>query len=275
MTYYNKDIKLLALDIDGTLIDKDYIIKQPVKDIVKRVQQETDIKVVLASGRMSYSTKIVADELNITLPAVVYQGAMIKDLYKDEILFHKTIDPENSLKIIKDIEEEDIHVNVYIQDQLYMTKISEAAKVYSSYRNVEPVIIPDFSIVKNNPPTKILGLDRDTRKVEALKERLQKKYISILGIFASNPVFIEVIRPDLNKGKTLFKMAEDFWNIPQENIMAIGDGENDYEMVKGAGTGIAMGNATDKVKEVACYVSSPVSEFGAICAIEKFIFGGK
>ena len=140
----NNKIKLLALDIDGTLMGTDFVLQKPVIESIKKVQDNTDIIVLLASGRMTYSTLPIARQLGIIEPVIVYQGAMVNDFNNNKILFHQTVDPEYAIEIIDDLDKEGLHTNVYINDQLYMKKISEIAKTYSSYRYIEPNIVSDF-----------------------------------------------------------------------------------------------------------------------------------
>lgn len=270
----NKIIKLLALDIDGTLMGRDYILQEPVIEAIKRVKIQTDIKVVLASGRMTHSTIPIAEQLHIDTPLVVYQGAMINDFKNNKLLLHKTVDPHFAEQIIKDIENEDIHVNLYINDKLYMKQLSEIADVYSSSRYVKPILIDDYSLIYNTPPTKILGLDNDKEKIKRLTSELGEKYKGKLNIFGSSPRFIEVVNPEVNKGQTLVNMAKDLWDIDPVNIMAIGDADNDYDMLQLVGYSVAMGNATEKAKSVAKFVTLPATELGVVFAIEKIIFEG-
>lgn len=265
------NIKLLALDIDGTLLGRDYIISDQVKAAIKSVIAQTDVKVVLASGRMAHSTNVVAEELGVTTPMVCYQGAMVIQYPEKDILFHKQVPTNLAKKVIKEIEAEDIHVNIYINDQIYMTKITEVATSYSSARYLTPNLVKDYSILDNNPTTKIVGLDTNPDKVARLIDRLQPKYVNSLNITSSNPEFIEVVNPDVNKGKTLYEFAEKLWGIMPENIMAIGDGNNDFDMINQAGVGVAMGNATDKVKAAAKFITDTVDNYGAVKAIEKYL----
>jgi Cof subfamily protein (haloacid dehalogenase superfamily) len=268
------NIKLLALDIDGTIMDTDYLIKEPVKKIIKRVQEETNIIIVLASGRMTHSTKIVADELGITTIAIVYQGAMVRDFSNNKILYHKTLDPDCSLKVIEDIENENIHVNIYIDDNLYMKQESEIARQYTSNRNLQAHIIKDYSLLQHNPPTKLLALDRDTERLQKLKQVWRRKFNNKMSIFSSRDIYVEFVHKEVNKGKSLYEFARQHFNIDPTEIMAVGDGENDLEMIRDAGLGIAMGNAVDEVKQVAKHITSPVDQNGLVEAIESFIFNG-
>lgn len=265
-------IKMLALDIDGTLVGKDYILRDEVISSVRKVIRETTIKVILASGRMTHSTIPIAELLGVKTPLIVYQGAMVNDIQNNKILFHQTLEPETALQIINDIEKEGIHVNLYINDTLMMKQISDIASSYSSARYVKPIVTHDYSILKKNPPTKIVGLDYDTKKIAALSARLEVKYSDKLNIFNSMPEFIEAVNPEINKGQTVMNMAKELWGFEPENIMAIGDGNNDYDMIRLAGYGVAMGNATDHVKSVAKYVTGSVENLGIIQAINHFIF---
>lgn len=265
-------IKLLALDIDGTLMNRDYILREPVIKAIKRVIEETDIKVVLASGRMINSTIPVAEQLGITTPLITYQGALIKDFKTGKVFSHLLVPPDLALQLVFDMEEEGIHVNIYLNDTLCMKQITDIALSYSSARYVTPQTIEDYSIINIEPPTKIVGLDSDVEKIARITKKLKQKYLGKLSIFSSMPEYVEAVNPDISKGKALVKFAKEYWDIDPQDIMAIGDGDNDAEMVSLVGYGIAMGNAVDEVKSVARYVTKSVSEFGAAYAIEKFIF---
>lgn len=268
-------IKLLALDIDGTLMNRDYVLKEPVIEVIKRVVNETDIKVVLASGRMIHSTVPVAKELGLTTPLVAYQGALIKDVNTGEVFSHLLVPADLALQVVEDMEEEGIHVNIYLDDVLCMKKITEIAMSYSSARYVTPKTIEDYNVMNSTPPTKIVGLDFDVDKIARITKKLKEKYAGKLNIFSSMPEFVEVVNPDISKGKALVQFAKNHWDIDPEEIMAIGDGDNDYDMISLVGYGIAMGNAVDEVKSVARFITKPVSQFGVVDAIEKFIFNGE
>ncbi|MEW5819864.1 MAG: Cof-type HAD-IIB family hydrolase [Cyanobacteriota bacterium] len=267
-------IKLLALDIDGTLMGHDYILRDEVVNTIKKVVHESEIKVVLATGRMTHSTVPIAKQMDITNPLILYQGAMVKDYVNNKILFKKPLPADLAEQIAEELESEDIQVNLYINDILMMKQITEVAISYGSARYVDPVKIKDFSVIRETSPIKIVGLDRNTKKISQLVTKYAKKYEGKLGIVSSIPEFLEVTSCDVNKGITLFKTAKELWNIEPENIMAIGDGNNDYDMIRLAGYGIAMGNATDKIKSVARYITKDVMELGSVEAIEKLIFLG-
>lgn len=264
-------IKLLALDIDGTIVNKSYELADTVAESIKKVCRTTDIIVMLASGRMLQATIPLAQMLELTTPVVVYQGAMVYDFSQKEIIFHQPVPPDLALDVVNDLESYGVHVNLYINGDLCMKEVPDIAKEYSSYRYVTPRVIDSYTIVTKNPPTKILGLERDTDKVQEIIKALSAKYGAELNVFGSNPTFIEVVNNQVNKGKTLMEVAKKFWNIDPENIMAIGDADNDYDMIKLAGYGIAMGNATPKTQSVADFITKSVDEHGVKHALEEFI----
>ena len=268
------EIKLLALDIDGTLMGRDYILPKPVIHTVKKVVKETNIIVMLVSGRMTHSTLPIAQQLGIETPLIVYQGAMVKDIKNNITLFHQPVDSKLAKEVVDDLEKENIHVNLYLDDELYMREITEIAMSYSSARYLTPKVYEDISIIEKIQPTKVVGLDLDIEKIQSISAVIKEKYKGRLNLFNSLPEYIEVVNPNVNKGKTLVNIAKSLWNIDPENIMAIGDGNNDIDMLKLVGYGVAMGNASEEVKQSARHITTTVNEYGASEAIEKLIFKG-
>lgn len=266
-----KDIKLIALDIDGTIMDKHFLISERVKAAVKSAIAR-GLYVVLATGRMYSATVPIAKDLGITTPLIAYQGSLIQEYYKsDKILLHHTLPSALSLQVVKDLREYGIQINAYINDRLYAEKITPIlSEEYAIKRNIPVHKVDSFDNLDNFEPTKLLGLDSDTELIETIKNELKHKYKNSINITKSTPNFCEFVNNKCSKANSLLFLAERF-GIDKSQIMAIGDQDNDREMLEISEIGVAMGNGDKELKKIADYITDTVDNDGAALAIEKFI----
>lgn len=262
-------IKLVATDIDGTLLRCDLGFTPQIKKCIKNLC-EKGIKVVLVTGRMHSATTQIADELGLKTPIVSYQGGMIKDGANCEnTLYEKTLSPELARQIIKWAHENDVHLNLYMDDVLYVENDSSIIREYAQERFIEYKVC-DFDKVKIENINKILAIKYDD--AETVTEWVN--FLSIkfpdLYVVKSTPYFCEISHKEATKA-----CAVDFlrkhWGLSKDEILTIGDQNNDIELLKAGGIKIAMGNATEELKACADYVTDTVENNGWVKAIEKFV----
>ena len=263
-------IKMLVLDIDGTVYKKDFTASDKVKSCLKDLIVK-GIKVVLATGRMYSATVPIARELGINTPVICYQGGLIKEFYNsDKTLYEKMLPPALAREIIKNLKDRNIHFNLYIDDILIVENDSETIRRYTDERKVTYKVINSINDIDLNNVNKILAIDPDPQKIEKLTKELQKQYKDKLYIIRSMPIFCEFSNKDATKGNAI-KFLADLWKIRDNEIMAIGDQDNDIEMLSAAGVKVAMGNATSGLKEVADFITESVDNDGVCVAIDRFI----
>lgn len=263
-------IKMLVLDIDGTIFKKDYTItdtlKKALKDLVKR-----EIKVVLCTGRMYAATKSIAEEIGLNTPVICYQGGLIKNFYNDSTtLCETTVQPDLALEIIKELKNRDIFFNLYINDKLIVEKDCDYIKEYVKARNLSYNVVENCEALDFNGINKILAIDNDTDLISNLQKEMAQKYKDSLYIVKSTPRFCEFSNITATKGNAVRYLAN-MWNIEKQEIMACGDNDNDIEMLLAAGTKVAMGNATDGLKEIADFITDTVDNDGVVKAINIYI----
>jgi len=265
-----KEIKLIALDVDGTIMDRNFNISGQVKSTIKKALDK-GIYVLIATGRMYSSTVPVAKHLGLKTPLIVYQGSLIQEFYQsNKVLLHHTLSYDLSLQVIKDLRAYGVQINAYINDKLYAEKISPILDEYASKRNADMVKIDNFESIDKFEPTKILGMDYDTNLIDKVRNELKEKYKNTINITKSTPNFCEFVNNKCSKANSVLFLAEK-WRIEQSQIMAIGDQENDSEMLKIAAIGVAMGNGDKELQKTADYVTASVDNNGAARAIEKFV----
>lgn len=263
-------IKLIALDIDGTVLKKDLTISKELKSYIKEITKK-NIKVVLATGRMYKAAIHIARELGINTPLICYQGALIRNFYdNDDIIYQINTDKSLGFKIINELREKSIHINLYDNDNLYVEHDNQLIKEYCKDRYIDYKVVKNFEDVECKNLHKILAINYNQNIIEGLIKELNTKYGKELYIVKSTPYFVEISNLEAKKCNAI-KYLADKWRINQSEIMAIGDQDNDIDMIEYAKIGIAMGNGTEKIKEKADYVTKTIEEDGIIYAIEKFV----
>ena len=261
-------IKMVATDIDGTILRGDFgfspAVKACIKDLCKR-----GIKVVLVTGRMHCAALKLAQELGLDTPIVSYQGGMIKDNSLDgKVYYNKYLEPEYAKKIIDWAKQNNIHINLYMDDVLYVEKDDETIRRYTEARYIA-FKVSSFSELKLEKINKILLINYDSpAKVNSWVEYLNKEYPQ-LYVVTSTPYFCEISHPDAKKSTAVEYLCK-LWGIKQEEVLTIGDQNNDIELLKAGGVKVAMGNATDELKACADYVTDTVTNDGFVKAVNRF-----
>lgn len=270
-----KDIRLLVLDIDGTIAGVENTVSQAVKDAVKAVQAK-GIQVAIATGRMYQSAAKFHSEIGATLPLMAYQGALIKDPTTDTTYRHWTVPRHLAEELLDHFEQPELRsllsVHFYINDQLYVREVTPATEDYVSRSTVKPIAVGDLRKTLDTEPTKVLALTDDPILINNLLGDLRKRYTPAeLYLTTSVATFFEATNPKVNKGTAVAYLAEELLGIQPENVMTIGDNFNDVEMIEYAGIGVAMGDAPAGVQAKADWVAPNVEADGAAVAIEKFL----
>ncbi|MEH2084572.1 MAG: Cof-type HAD-IIB family hydrolase [Nostoc sp.] len=270
-----KDIKLLVLDIDGTIAGHSNTISEPVKQAIFAAQAQ-GIQVAIATGRMYCSALRFHQDIGSTLPLMAYQGAWIQDPITQKIHRHWVISREIAHQLIDYFEQPELRsllsVHFYINDQLYVRELTRETKIYAERSSVIPIPVGDLRQALTNEPTKILALSDDIDVIDKLLGNLRRQYTPAeLYLTTSVATFFEVTNASVNKGTAIRYLAEELLGLQLANVMAIGDNFNDVEMLEYAGLGVAMGNAPAAVQAIAKWVAPSVEEDGVAVAIEKFL----
>ncbi|WP_026731273.1 Cof-type HAD-IIB family hydrolase [Fischerella sp. PCC 9605] len=276
MTIATKEIKLLVVDIDGTIAGESNNISESVKQAITAAQARA-IKVAIATGRMYRSALRFHQDIGSTLPLIAYQGAWIQDPTSQQIHQHLPVPREIAQKLLDYFEQPELRsllsVHFYINDQLYVREITTETQIYSQRSGINPIPVGDLRQVLNtNEPTKVLALCNDTNIIDNLLGSLRSQYTPAeLYLTKSIATFFEATNPFVNKGAAVRYIAEEMLGLQSSNVMTIGDNFNDVEMLEYAGIGVAMGNAPSKVQAIAQWVAPSVEQDGAAVAIEKFL----
>jgi len=258
-------IKLIATDIDGTILIPEGQFTQEVKDFIKKLDY-SGIKVVLVTGRMNAAAQLIAKELGLTSPVVSYQGGLIKE--NGKTLYERYLTENEAEEIIKWGKEENIHLNLYNDDILYSETDCTEIQRYCNNQHTNYVVKP-FSEIKKDKVNKILAIDYNNPDRINLYEKELPKIFPNLYIVKSTPYFLEFSNPEGSKYCAV-KFLQKYWNLKEEEILTIGDQNNDIALLQAGGVKIAMGNATNELKQIADWVTDSVHENGFIKAVKKY-----
>lgn len=261
-------IKLIAIDIDGTLITPDKRVTPRVRDTLRYVESK-GIMVSLVTGRLYPTCKRYAIELGLSGPCVIYQGAMIIDHKTDNVLYELRIPKDKALEIVRYSRKHNLALNVYMdQFTFYTEKPNQYSILDAQLNEVELQIVKDLEEVIVDDPLKLMFVD-DPKTISKLEEAFSNLDEGLIAL-TSLPQFLEIVNKNATKADALRWIADRF-NIKREEVMAIGDSHNDIPMIEWAGIGVAMGNADEKVKSSADFVTLPNTEDGVAYAIESLV----
>lgn len=275
------NIRLLVLDIDGTIAGKSNQIREPVKQAIWAAQAK-GIFVALATGRMYCSALRFHQEVGSNLPLLAYQGAWIQDPATGQFYRHWPVSQQIACQLLDHFEQPELRsllsVHFYINDQLYVREITPATQIYAQRSGIQPIPVGDLrrALIGDDGrdvyPTKVLALSDDSYLIEHLLGTLRKQYTPAeLYLTKSVATFFEATNPDANKGVAVRYLAEELLGLSASNVMTIGDNFNDVEMLEYAGFGVAMGDAPTEVQAIAQWVAPSVEQDGAAAAIEAFL----
>lgn len=266
-----ENVKLLALDLDGTLFQDDLIITKEAKNAIKAAGDK-GVVVTLATGRMFRSALPFAQQLGLTAPLICYQGAMVRNPVTNETLFHRPIPLELARQFIGEVQKRHLHVHTYVNDHLYVAAMTEEAQFYSRLAGVEAELVGnllDFTDRPEREPTKLVITTQPDFAL-GLVDEFQAIFGEKLYVTRSHARLVEAVNPACSKGVALEALARAL-DIPQKQVMAVGDNLNDLPMFDYAGVKVAVANAAPGIKEKADYVTQGAVAAGVVEAIERFI----
>ena len=263
------EYKLVAVDMDGTLLTPQLEISKETVETINKVI-EKGVIFTLSTGRMYLAAMPFAKMLNLDVPIITCNGALTKCSKTGKIYDERTIDREDSSKIISYCEKAGLSVSIYREDDIFIKKNSENLDIHMQLDHAKPQVIEDFHCLLEGSIIKIMFNSSNKYNLEQHARNLHELYHEKLNFYFSLPYFVEIVNKQANKRNALENIALKF-NIKKEEIIAIGDNFNDMDMIEYAGLGVAMGNAPHYLKEVADFVTGCNDEDGVRYVLEKFI----
>ncbi|MFO3717976.1 Cof-type HAD-IIB family hydrolase [Anaerococcus sp. ENR1011] len=266
----NKDIKLVAIDLDGTLLGSDEKIVEKNIDAIKKIK-EKGIEVVIATGRCFNGFWWVRQELGLEGfddYSICNTGAFVRCNATSKAIIENPLEKEDYEKITSYLGDYDLQVGIFTKDVLYNNEevVNDGFKKDQEVMKLPRLKFKDFDEIEEKVARiNFMGNQDELDKFyEENKEALEKDYMTMRNETYS----LEVLKKSSGKANSLKKLCE-YLDIDLANVAYFGDGANDIEAIKLAGLGIAMGNAKEETKEAADYVTSTNDEAGLAEFLEK------
>ena len=287
--------KLIAIDLDGTLLNSYGTISEKNKDVIKKAQ-DLGTEIVIASGRPISSAKTFANEAGANKYLICGNGSVLYDIQNDQILFHKFLNKNKVLQIIKICEENSIFYSVYTEN----LTITKSLNYNILFYNNENRKLPDdkktkikimnniYDYIEENENLNVLKIticDEDKIIFGGIIRKLREiKDIDVLDVqhMARKVItsgteertveyhYTEITSKDVDKWYAL-EMLSNKLNINKNEVMAIGDNMNDKLMIENSGLGVIMANSAPYMKEFADAIVADNNQDGVAEAIEKYV----
>jgi Cof subfamily protein (haloacid dehalogenase superfamily) len=261
---------LLALDLDGTIVDEHLAISPRVRRALHQAQQ-AGVHVTLASGRPFYEMRLFAEELGIHEPLIAYQGAVVQDPVTGQVYFHRGVPLHLAHEFVVFARRRSWSQCLFVDGKIYADQITPGVQFYAGFSPAAADVqqVDRLEDILSREPTKLVVIVEAQHGAQ-VSELLQARFGHRLSIVRSFPRFVEATNLAASKGQALSFLARRL-GVSRGETMAIGDNDNDADMVAWAGLGVAMGNASAAVKAAADHVAAAVAGDGAAEAIERFV----
>ncbi len=286
--------RLAAIDLDGTMLNQYGLVTQRTKEAIEKAQK-SGIEVVIASGRPTDSVKTIAQEINSNKYFISGNGAIIYDITNDEIIYENTLKKQKVLDIIKICEENSIYYNIYTEkeilakslqcnvlyyykenlnkDEKNKTQINVVENIYNYISNrdekvVKITICDNHQVIFNSIMRKLKEISEiEVLEVSHMSRKIIKQGTEDIPI---EYFYTEISAKNVDKWNAIEFLKEKM-QIEKNEIIAIGDNMNDKTMIENAGLGIAMGESTPIIKEIADVVTDTNCNDGVAKVLEKLL----
>ncbi|MFU0823567.1 sugar-phosphatase [Clostridium sp.] len=263
--------KLIALDMDGTLLNEGKKISEENNIAIKKAK-EKGVKVVLATGRPIKGIENYLNELDLISDedyCITYNGSLVVNTGTNELLTQVLLKSEDVHYLYDLSKKLDIDIHALTTSGCITPKLSEYTELEIRMNNI-PFEEIDFNNIKDDTEIVKVMFVGEEKKLSAAIEKLPREVYKKYNVVRSAPYFLEFLDKNVSKATGVKALAEKL-GINRSEIICVGDAGNDIDMIEYAGLGVAMGNAFSEVKKAANYITSSNEEDGVAHVINKFI----
>jgi hypothetical protein len=271
-------IRLVALDLDGTLIGDDLQLTPRTVATIRAVVAR-GVHVALVTGRMTSSALPYALELGLRAPLVGLQGALVREMpvpgstRLGRLLLHRPLPADVARDAMAWCRAAGLTPHVNHLERMVIPAGDEPIADYSRWNFGRVILVPDLDAWVRAPVTKVIAVGPPPLADQAL-ERARADFAGRADPTVSHPMFLEFLAPGVNKGRAVRFLARRL-GVDLRDALAIGDQGNDVEMIAEVGMGVAMDGAPAAVLAAARMVAPPLAEEGAAQVLEDLVLGGR
>ncbi len=262
--------KLIASDLDGTLLNSDKEISDYSIKVLKQAQ-EKGVDFAVCTGRMYGSMEYLMPKLTFSRYSINIMGAEIYDNFTKKRIYFRPLEDEHAEKIVKYAVENKVHAHLYIDNVLYTNFDDEYRHWYhKETTTLGQVVEGDFlEFIKGKKISKILFISEPEEAKQHFKN-MQEILGDNLNICASHPRYVEFSHIDAQKDKTLLVLL-DMLNIKKEELIVFGDSGNDVSMLKNTGFSCCVANGWEEAKEASNLIVESNDNDGVARTVERLI----
>ena len=268
------DIRLLVLDLDGTIADGSNRLRDSVTQAIGSAQCR-GVAVAIATGRLYQNSLHAHNSIGSTLPLICYEGALIREPKTEVVHRHWPLEPRAVAQVLDYTEQLRLNgrvsVQFYVQHDLYISNLNDASIKFFQGSKVDPTVVSDLRQLLDQAITEVIVLSDEFEVIARLAGLMNNSDSRIRVKEYRSMAFLEMFNPAVNKRLAVSYLAEEIMSLRPENVMAIGDDFTDIETLQYAGIGVAMGHAPLEVQAAADWVTTTFEEDGVARAIDRWI----
>ena len=266
-------IRLIALDLDGTLIEDDLALRERTRAAI-RGAVERGVSVSIVTGRMTTSALRFALELGLRDPIVGYQGAIIRAMPESDgrlgrLLLHRPLAAAAARDAIVWSRSIGLDPHVNHLERFVIRADDPRAEDYSAFLGGRAILTDDIVRWVTKPVSKVISVATEPMD-HAVLDTARARFVGRADVTISHPKFLEFLQPGVSKGTAVAWLARRA-GVPLGSVLAIGDQFNDLEMIEAVGHGAAMPHAPRPVRAVARYIAPPLEDEGVAELIERLV----
>jgi Cof subfamily protein (haloacid dehalogenase superfamily) len=264
------DDQLLVLDVDGTLLDSQHILRPRVAAAVRRAGA-SGFRVILATGKLLGSVQPLLEKMNISGPQIVLNGAATCDSVSGVPLRFAPLAAVARHTIIDLVRHFDpkVLVSCFGLEAIFMDELHPQRAIFAEYGEGPPLLVPDLA-AEYLPPTAKVLLHGSHPQLHALRAAMQDLLPAGVIMTSTTPDFLEFFTAEAGKGLALADLRSRL-GVEKEAVIAIGDGENDIALFGEAGLAIAMASASSTTQAAADRIAPSSDEDGVAVVLEELL----
>lgn len=265
----NQDIRMLAIDLDETLLRSDNTISEYTRQILRKSLAQ-GVRIVIATGRMWSSARRIAKLLDLgDVPLIAYSGALIAKCESGEILYHQPIPLDVAREALAVSQEYGAFTQAYVNDQLYVPQHNDRVRYYEKHCGVMAKDLGKEYYRLSQAPTKII-FNETPERIQEIRKWIVPRLQGKVNFVQSSPYFLEMVAPHVNKGVGVEQLVLRY-GLTMQEVMAFGNAQNDMGMLQVVGWPVAVANAIDELKAIAGYIAPSNNDDGVAKTVARWV----